>query len=233
MASDFMAKLSEKKMDLYRKTMPTTPIVPIDLYPYKIKANKREDVVWCCPQVNEFPRAIDLKVNGAAGVYDVVAVFNWEDAPASKTLSLEKDLGLQAGQDHIIFNFWEQQLNAITQETIETEIPAHGTQVFVIKPVLDHPQVIGTSRHITGAVSLKQVSWAPSSLTLKGISEIIPGAPYSLFVHVPGGLSVSEIKSDTEMMFHTLDDSRVLEVKFSGEKVTENEKTISWDIIFE
>jgi len=232
MASDFMAKLTNNKMDLYRKTMPATRIVPIDLYPYKIESNKREDVVWCCPKVLEFPRAIDLKVNAAAGIYDVAAVFNWEDQPATKTISLKEDLGLQADLEHIVFNFWEQKLHSITKEAINVEIPAHGTRVFVIKPILESPQVITTSRHITGTISLKEVKWDATSRSLKGISKIIPGAPYSLFIHLPEGMTFTEINTEAEVMFHKTSENRILEVKFSGEKTGKDADLIPWNIFF-
>jgi len=231
MASDFMGRLPQKRLDLYRKTIPTTSIVPIDLYPYKIKSNKREGVVWCCPKVKEFPRAIDLKVNAKSGVYDVVAVFNWADNTLIQTTHLGEDLGLDTEKEHLVFDFWNQKLKKITKDGITSSIPAHGTQVYVIRPVLERPQLVATSRHITGTVSVKQLAWDPSESTLSGTSEIVEGAPYSLFIHVPDGMEVSKVNSKAEILFHKTTD-QILEVKFAGRLVKEGQNIINWTIEF-
>lgn len=231
MASDFMAKLPIKKLDLYRKTMPSTPVVPIDLYPYKIKSNKRKGVVWCCPKVKEYPRAIDLKINGVAGIYDVVAVFNWDDEPGTKTISLGEDLGLETGKEYLVFDFWSQKLKEMTKDKITSSIPAHGTRVYVIKPLQSIPQLVATSRHITGTISLKQISWDSEKSVLSGSSEIVESEPYSLFIHVPEGMEVSKVNANTEILFHKISD-RILEVKFSGDFNTEGQKRLNWIIEF-
>ncbi|MFO7980450.1 MAG: hypothetical protein R6V00_06410 [Candidatus Aminicenantes bacterium] len=232
MASDFMAKLPIKKIELYRKTMPTTPIVPIDLYPYKIESNKREGVVWCCPRVKKFPKAVDLKVNGLTGVYDVVALFNWNDEQDKNTVELDKGLGLNIEKKYMAFDFWNQKPVMITDHLISCDIPAHGTRVFIIKEISDKPQLVATSRHITCAVSVKEMSWDSKSKTLSGLSEIIAGSPYSIFIHIPQGMSVSEINSNSEVMFKKVIDS-ILEIRFSGEIENEQENNLEWTVEFE
>lgn len=232
MASDFMAKLPMKKIELYRKTMPTTPIVPIDLYPYKIESNKRNGVVWCCPRVKEFPKAVDLKVNGVAGTYDVVALFNWNDIESKKTIKLDEELGLSTDKKYMAFDFWNQKAIPITNGLISCHIPTHGTRVFVVKEILSIPQLVATSRHITCAVSLKEINWDAMSNTLKGASEIILGSPYSIFIHVPEGISVSEVQTNSEVMFKKEMDS-IIEIRFSGEFENEEETTLGWTIKFE
>ena len=231
MASDFMAKLPLKRLDLYRKTMPTTPIVPIDLYPYRIKSNKKDGVVWCCPQLKEYPKAIDLKVDGVAGCYDVVAVFNWEDEAVVKDISLAEDLGLDKGQEYLVFDFWNQKIKEFTTDKITSSIPAHGTRVYVIKKLLNRPQLVATSRHITGAVSLKQITWESATSVLSGISEIVEGDPYSLFIQVPKGMKVSRVEANTEVLFHKMSDG-ILEVKFSGDLEGKAQKVLNWSIKF-
>ncbi len=229
MASDFMGRLLERRLDLYRKTIPTTAIVPIDLYPYKIKSNKRGGVVWCCPQVREFPRAIDLKVSAESGVYDVVAVFNWADKEEVKTIELGSDLGLETDKDYFVFDFWNQTLKEITKDKVESTIPAHGTCVYVVRPVLDRPQLLATSRHVTGTVDVKKVEWDASNSTLSGVSETVAEAPYSLFIHVPQGMTVSKVEANVEVLFHKVAD-KILEVKFAAEPGKEGLHTISWKI---
>lgn len=231
MASDFMWKLPPRRLDLYRKTIPTTPIVPIDLYPYRIESNKREGVVWCCPKVKEFPRAIDLKVNAASGVYDVVSVFNWADEEQTNTLDLEKDLGLDSEKEYMVFDFWNQKLQEIAKGEFASSIPAHGTHVYFIRPVLKRPQLLATSRHITGAVSIKKLAWNQQNSILSGSSKIPEGEPYSIFIHVPEGLAVSKVDADAEILFHKITDG-VLEVKFASLPEKEGQNIINWTIEF-
>lgn len=231
MASDFMGKLSHQKLALYQKTMPTTPVVPIDLYPYKIKKNKRNGIVWCCPEVKEFPRAIDLKVEAAAGTYDVVALFNWEDKAAYKTLRLSPDLGLNPVQHYIAFNFWEQSVQHINGNEISSHIPAHGTKVYIIHPRKERPQLIATSRHITSSISIKKISWDSETKSLRGLSEIIPGDDYSLFIHLPEAWLMDRIESGRESLFHRVENS-ILEVKFSGRADEDQGNRFEWTISF-
>jgi hypothetical protein len=231
MASDFMDKLPLKKIELYRKTMPTTPIVPVDLYPYKIESNKRDGIVWCCPRVREFPKAIDLKVNGSTGVYDVVALFNWSDEMSQKSIDFDKDLGLDKEKKYTAFDFWNQKPVMIADHMISCELPAHGTRVFIIRETKNFPQLIATSRHITCAVSVKDMSWDLNSNTMKGLSEIIAGSPYSIFIHIPQGMSVSEINSNSEVMFEKSIES-ILEIRFSGEFENEQQNRLEWTVKF-
>lgn len=231
MASDFMGKLPPRRLDLYRKTIPTTPIVPIDLYPYRIESNKQEGVVWCCPKVKEFPRAIDLKVNAVSGIYDVVSVFNWADEEQTNTIDLENDLGLDPEKEYLVFDFWDQKLKEIAKDAFASSIPAHSTCVYSLRPVLQRPQLLATSRHITGAVSIKNMTWNPQNSTLAGSSQVPEDEPYSIFIHVPEGMTISKVDADQEILFHKMTD-RILEVKFASLPEKEGQNVINWTIEF-
>lgn len=230
MASDFMDKLPPRKLELYRKTIPTTPIVPIDLYPFHILKNKRDGVVWCCPQVKEFPRALDLKVNGVNGDYDVLALFNWKDEASESAFSIE-ELGLNPDKEYHVFNFWEQKYEGTINGNYSTLIAPHGTKVLIIKEVDSSPQILSTSRHITSAISLQDVAWNQEELRLKGSSSVVKGDPYSLFLWVPAELEVDKVEANTEILFHRREENGLLEVKFSGD-LPEGESQLLWGITF-
>lgn len=230
MASDFMDRLPARKLELYRKTIPTTPIKPIDLYPYKILQNKRNGVVWCCPRVKEFPRAIDLKVNGVGGEYDVLALFNWEDKAAEKSFSLE-ELGLDPEKKYHLFNFWEAKYMGISEGTFTAWLPPHGTLVLIIREVKNQPQLLATSRHITSSISPQKISWNPADMTLNGISSIVPGDSYSLFLWKPENLEVVKVEANAEVLFHRSDENGLLEVKFAGD-LPEGTPHLTWKIVF-
>lgn len=226
MASDFMAKLPEEKLELYKKTIPTTEITPIDLYPFRIEANRKNGVVWSCPKVSEFPRALDLKVNAQSGIYDVVAVYNWFKEEDSIDISFGEDLGLDSKKEYLVFDFWDQELVGILKDEICADVPSHGVRVLVVRPFLHRPQLLATSRHITGAYSIKELAWDSSKFTLNGISRTVPDAPYSLFVYLPKGVSLSKVDANAEVLFHKITNG-LLEVAFQGQ-----EAPIKWRLEF-
>jgi len=126
-------------------------------------------------------------VNAAAGVYDVVGLTNWRSAPAVQTLSFADKLGLGAGRQYLVFDFWNQRLLGTSKDSLQTEVGAHDTRVLLIHPLLDHPQLMGNSRHISGAYSISDLSWDGAVNRLQGTSETVAGEQYTLFVHVPQG----------------------------------------------
>jgi hypothetical protein len=80
---------------------------------------------------------------------------------------------------------------------MKVEIEPHDTRIFLLHPLLNRPQLIGTSRHITGAYSILELSWDASKNSLSGSSQMVPGETYSLWVYVPQGLAVSQVRATT------------------------------------
>jgi len=131
----------------------------------------------------------------------------------------------------LIFDFWSQKLKEIAKNEFTSSIPAHGTCVYFIRPVLKSPQLLATSRHITGTVSIKKLAWNQQNSILSGSSGVPEGEPYSIFIHVPEGLAVSKVDADREILFHKMTDS-VLEVKFASLPGKEGQNIINWTIEF-
>ncbi|MCX6877795.1 MAG: hypothetical protein NTW21_28885, partial [Verrucomicrobia bacterium] len=89
---------------------------------------------------------------------------------------------------HVAFDFWNQALLGVVSDRISVEVEGHDTRVLLVHRLLDRPQLIGTSRHITGAYSIQDLSWDAAGNTLQGHSEVVPGADYTLFIHLPPGM---------------------------------------------
>lgn len=183
-----MSELPPDRVQLLKRTMPTLPILPVDLF------SRGTDMRWDIFRrtqadyyIHNYPEILDLKVNAAAGVYDVVGLTNWRSAPATRTLRVADKLGLRPDREYIAFDFWNQKLLGSFRDRLQVEIGPHDTRVLLIHPRLNHPQLIGISRHISGAYSINELSWNPAAQQLKGTSETIAGNPYTLFVHVPQG----------------------------------------------
>lgn len=212
--------LPGEKLELYRKTMPTMPIRAMDLYPFKT------DPV-CCPEPTEFPRAMDLKVNSIAGMYDVVAVYNWNDKPMEKVLDLQEDLGLQTETDYLVFDFWNQKLSGTSSVRIKEVVPAHGTKALIVKEVSETPQLLATSRHLTCAYSIQELNWDEEEMSLSGTSKTVPGDQYTLFIHVPDEYKFDHTEIESNNASHQIKSNGMIEVAFSGE-----ETPTDWKIVF-
>jgi len=148
--SDFMAELPDERMELYQRTMPTMPIHAVDLFPFRTEP-------VCCPVPKSPPRALDLKVNAATGSYDVVAVYNWDDKPAVKTISLGSDFGLDVSKSYLVFDFWHEKLLGTFSDSLTVDVPVHGVRALVIRAQTSKPQLLATSRHISGACFARRI----------------------------------------------------------------------------
>ena len=215
-----MPELPEERVQLLKKTMPTLPILPVDLF------SRGTDMRWdrfkdVLPDdyIHNYPEILDLKVNAKSGVYDVVGLTNWRGEAANRKLSFAKKLGLRADSPYVVFDFWAQKPLGVFKDEMSVEIEPHDTRVLLIHPLLNHPQLIGTSRHISGAVSIQSLIWDSSRNTLSGSSQTVPGDDYTLWVHVPEGLAVSSARATTK-------ENREISVRH---KVTGNAVALSFE----
>jgi hypothetical protein len=197
--SSVMPDLPEERVQLLKKTMPTLPILPVDLF------SRGTDMRWdrfknaqADFYIHNYPEILDLKVNAKSGVYDVVGLTNWRSETARRTLSFADKLGLRPDSSYVVFDFWAQKPLGVFKGQMSVEIEPHDTRVFMIHPLQNHPQLIGTSRHISGALSILNLAWDSSRNTLSGSSQTVPGDDYTLWVHVPEGLAVARVQAATK-----------------------------------
>jgi hypothetical protein len=186
---DVMPELPADRLPLLQRTLPTMPIAPMDLF------SRGSDANWACfkyvrsadDYIHNYPEILDLKVAAESGTYDVVALPNWRSTPVTKSVSLSRHLGLDADAKYVAFDFWNQALAGVVSDKISVEVAGHDTRVLLVHRLADRPQLVGTSRHITGAYSIGKLSWDAAGNTLRGVSEVVPGADYTLFIHCPQG----------------------------------------------
>lgn len=225
--ADRLPDLPEERINLLKKSLPTMPIMPMDLFSrggYSSWGLFKEFT----PETYEhnFPRIVDLKINSASGKYDVVAATNWTNVSEFRNISFAGNLGLDPDIPYLVFDFWNQEFLGLINESVELNIKPHDTRVLHIRPLLQRPQVLVTDRHISGAYSIETLEWDKVKQTLKGSSKTIPGETYSLFLHIPGNFSLSKIKSKAETVSEKISDD-VLKVT-----MTATEKVAKWSIIF-
>jgi hypothetical protein len=140
--------------------------------------------------IHNYPDILDLKVNAASGIYDVVGVTNWRGDLLHKKLSFADQLGLPSGS-YAVMDFWKGKLLGVFESSVDVDVSSHDTDVLLIHPALDHPQLMGTGRHISGAYSIEDQAWDPAANRLHGKSTTVAGEPYSLWIRVPAGYSLS------------------------------------------
>ena len=192
-------ELPEERAKLLQMTLPSMPILPIDLFSRGTDMPLWDLFKHTTPEyyIHNYPEILDLKVNAQSAAYDVVGLTNWRGETATRELSFADKLGLDPGARYIAFDFWGQKLFGVFKDRMKVEIEPHDTRVFLLHRLLDRPQLMGTSRHITGAYSILELSWDASKNSLRGSSQTVLGEAYSLWVYVPQGVAVSQVRATT------------------------------------
>ncbi len=98
------------------------------------------------------------------------------------------ELGLDPAKPHLVFEYWQRRAVASGQASFAPgPLPApFNAQAFIIRERVDHPQVVATSRHITGGgVDLLDVGW--SGNVLAGRSRVVANDPYEVYLTEPDG----------------------------------------------
>ncbi|HLH02658.1 MAG TPA: alpha-galactosidase [Bryobacteraceae bacterium] len=221
-----MPELPPDRVELLEKTMPTLPILPMDLF------SRGTDIDWptfrhvtANDYLHNYPEILDLKVNAAAGAYDVVGVTNWRAGTLHRHLDFAGDLGLPNAASYAVFDFWNEKLIGEFKNAVDLDVSSHDTRVLLIHPLAGHPELLGTSRHISGSFSLSNVHWDPQTQTLAGISQTIPSRPYELWIYLPTGVQVAGVSAAVPVQ-QTVS-GHLLTVRFNGTAAP-----VSWKIAF-
>jgi hypothetical protein len=98
------------------------------------------------------------------------------------------ELGLAPGTDFVAFEFWTRQSLGVVRDTLRPGPidPRFGVQVVCLRPRLERPQLLATSRHVScGGPDLTAVAWHTNALN--GESDLVAGDPYVLYLREPDG----------------------------------------------
>jgi hypothetical protein len=160
LVSEWLPGLPAERLDCIKRSMPNTGLAAraLDLF-------------------EQMPARAWALSNGER---HVVGLFNW-DAKTSATVKVKIDqLGLaETGAGFVGLDYWTGDLVDIHGETLSAELPPCGCSIISVARVLDHPQVLGTSRHITQCfVDLTAEKWSKG--TLSGTCKLVAGDPTEL-----------------------------------------------------
>jgi hypothetical protein len=227
-----MPDLPQERLKLLQQTMPTMPILPLDLFS---RGTKARDTIFRYTQpdfyLHNYPEILDLKVNAKPESYDVVGFINWRSEATRRTISLVDKLGLDSATGYIAFDFWNQKLLGISADELELTIEPHDTRVLSIHPALNRPQLVGNSRHITGAYSILNQQWDGANAKLTGTSQSIPGENYKLWFYIPQAMSLVKItvtkNGNREIAAKRSAEGESLMLSFDGQA-----EPVKWELSF-
>jgi hypothetical protein len=110
----------------------------------------------------------------------VVGLFNWDRKSGAFDVPVER-LGLAAGVRYAAFDYWAGGMVVPFRDRLTATLPPRSCQVLAVRPILDHPLLLSTSRHITqGIVDVTAEKWDPAACELSGVSRVVAGDPYEL-----------------------------------------------------
>jgi hypothetical protein len=204
MTSDDMPKLGPDRVELIKRIFPVADIRPMDLYPLAGK-----------------PRIFDLRIaSTGAGQWDVVAVFNWDSLQSASVRLEPKDLGWSADR-FLYYDVWGKKLLGTERGGLTVALAPSSCKVIAVRAAADHPQLVGTSRHLTqGADDLIEATWDLARATWKGQSRVVGGDAYELRFTLPPGWTCTDAQAKIDGPL------AVLTLK------SDDNRTVAWSIAF-
>jgi hypothetical protein len=169
-SEDYKA-LSADRIHLLQRSMPAHDLKPrpVDLFEEKIAR------IWLLTDDRREPRR------------DVVGLFNWDEKePAHIACPVER-IGLPRADGYVGFDYWADEFVGPFSGSLTSDLPPASCRILAIRPISAHPQVIGTSRHITqGVPDLLEERWDPNPRILRGKSRVVAHDPYELRIAAMG-----------------------------------------------
>jgi hypothetical protein len=169
--SDELCYLPPSRIRLMQQCLPpgNPPMRPLDLFERDVPS------VW------------HLKVKNRAEAWDVVGLFNFDNAPAARAVQFGQ-LGLDANSEYTVFEFWEEQFLGVRKGGLELTLPPQSSRILAIRKLTGVPQLVGTDMHLLqGCHEVKQLDWDAARGALSGAFERAPGLAGKAFFYLPPG----------------------------------------------
>ena len=221
MASEWLPGLPADKLDVVKRSMPNHGLCgrPLDLFE------------------NDPAQIWRLTAGTGQQRRDVVALFNWSDKQPAPVMLDPASLDLPGGGNgaYVGFDYWADKFVPPFTGPLKTDLPPSSCKVIALKPLLDRPVLVGTSRHVTqGIVDIMEEDWNSKTAVLSGKSKVVAGDPYELRIFAPTESwkidSVALAKSDTNA-------GATVQSKHTGREIrvtiySPTNRPIAWQIAF-
>jgi hypothetical protein len=173
-SSEDYKSLSAERIHLLQRSMPAHGLKPrpVDLFEERIAR------IWLLTDDHKEPR------------HDVVGLFNWDEKESVRILRSTLQIGLPRAERYVGFDYWADRFIEPFGGVLESELPPASCRILSIRPVVGHPQVVSTSRHIAqGIPDLLEERWDAATRTLSGVSRVVANDPYELRIAAMGRTS--------------------------------------------
>jgi hypothetical protein len=212
MLSDALEEYDEQRLRLVQRCIPPLPTVTaetgpldsdyaaytwtkfhgfhvLDEKPFEVETTtdrEARDQAGDWPTIGDdhpFSTLWAIHLDNAVGRWCVVGRF------ASIALRVSKlridALGLNPERDYLVFDFWkEAYLGRVRGEIGCPALDVGHCQVLAVRPALDHPQLLSSTRHVSqDAVSVISQSWQDDKLSL--VLEGVRGTTETYWMHAP------------------------------------------------
>jgi len=177
LSSEWLPGLPPERLDILKRTMPyhNATARPVDIFENDLPS------VWLVTDMpykpgDESPFRIYKPRR------DIVGIFNWDSSEKNFNYSLER-LGLDAKTEYVAFDYWQNKLIPSVKGRLQFTLPGESCAVLALRPRINRPQVISTSRHVTqGIVDVPEEGWDDQKKVLYGVSEVVAGDAYELCI---------------------------------------------------
>ena len=154
--------------------------------------------------VRDEPEMFQQKIDAPAGQWTNLGLCNWgknrdhstpipTDLPDGQTRTYT--VHCPDEKPCAAYEFWSETYLGEHTAPFTVTVAPHDCQVLALRPLTDHPQLVGDSRHVTqGAADLGPVVWDAAKKTLSTSLTVAIGSPtvpwaYHLAFRVPAGWS--------------------------------------------
>jgi hypothetical protein len=162
--------LADGQLDILKRLLPLAdkPARPVDLFR------------------NPNPQVWSLPLEGDAGQWHILGLFNWNtDAPETLQL-LMAELGLNPEAYYTVYDFWGERFYGLSQEVLRIEVPPGSVRIIGLRSYEDRPMFLAHDRHFAqGALEYSQLTWDDKTLTLQGTFDAIADTDYTVRLYVP------------------------------------------------
>jgi hypothetical protein len=174
MVSEWLPGLPRDKLEVVKRSMPNHGLCarPLDLFE------------------NALPHVWHLTAGTSEQRKDILGLFNWDEEQCDLLhIELGKLKLPNGGEgDYIGFDYWENKFIWPFSGVLKAELQPSSCRVIAVRPLLERPQLVSTSRHITqGVVDVIKQEWDSRTKVLSGKSKVVGADPYELRIFVPTG----------------------------------------------
>ena len=201
MLTDKAERYATGDLEAAKRTMPTLFTLPSQLY--DVDPSRSQNIARVDSEVSGGgPRPFDASRVATCDLFqlDIGAPFGqWtvlgRTGDMVKSIGFDR-LGLDRAKRHHVFEFWSKRyLGSFTDRFDPGKIdPKFNCQAFVISEDTGHPQLLSTSRHVSGgAIDVEGVSWANNRLTIR--LQVMAEEPTTVYVSEPEGATFDRLGS--------------------------------------